>query len=122
MIVRIYHDVFDICDRVKELDEGYYPVYDTERHRYEIRHSDGDYIAVVVPYDSLDSRILRHLYITRRDNAEKLVRELDDKNRRREEKSEQRVMDEAGYKARHLLSFAKNVKNSRAELPRYEEI
>jgi len=38
MLIRIAHDVFDIADRVKELDEGYYPVFNTETQRYEIRH------------------------------------------------------------------------------------
>ena len=120
MLVRITNDVFDIARRVKELDEGYYPVYDTEKHRYEIRHSDGDYIAVVVPYDGLDARILRHLYLTRRDNALAALEKMEAENERQTKLSVANAMDEAGYKARQILSYLDDGK--RHELPEYSQI
>lgn len=120
MLVRITHDVFDIADRVRELDEGYYPVYDTEKGRYEIRHSDGDEIAVVVPYDGLDARILKHLYLTRRDNVLEALATMEDENERLRQKSIDGAMDEAGYKARQVLSFVSD--GRRHELPKYSDV
>ena len=120
MLVRITHDVFDIADRVRELDEGYYPVYDTEKRRYEIRHRDGDYIAVVVPYDTLDARILKHLYLTRRDNALAFLSKMEEENLQKEKKSIDHTVDEAGYKARQIFSYLDTSK--RRELPAYGDI
>ena len=120
MLIRIAHDVFDIADRVKELDEGYYPVFNTETQRYEIRHSDGDYVAVVVPYETLDARVLKHLFLTRRDNAYSALMKLDEENERQRQRSIASAVDEAGYKARQILSYLGDGK--RHEMPNPGEV
>ena len=80
-LVKITHDVFDIADRLKEIDGGYYPVYNLNKKRYEVHHENGkDSLQVVLPYDTLDARAIEKVRSTRSEWVEKLLREMDRQN------------------------------------------
>ncbi len=67
MRVRITDDVYFISSRLKEIDETYYVVYDTDRRRYEVRSDGqrGDSLCFVVPYPALDARTVEYARRTR---------------------------------------------------------
>ena len=37
MKIKIESDVFDIVDRIKEIDDGYFIIYDTQKNKFEIQ-------------------------------------------------------------------------------------
>lgn len=83
-VVKITHDVFDIADRLKEIDEGYYLVYNLTRKRYEVHHGEGEKsLQLVLPYDSLDARCVQRVRETRREYVENMLRDMDRENEKK---------------------------------------
>ena len=102
-LVRIHGDVFDVADRLRGIDEGYYPVYNLTRHRYEVHHAEqSPSLCVVVPYPALDSRTVDYVRETQTRFALERARSMDEYNRRLDEARETAILDEMSYKARHL--------------------
>ena len=103
-LVRIEGDVFDVADRLRGIDEGYYPVYNLTKHRYEVHHTEqSPSLCVVVPYPSLDSRTVEYVRSTQIRYMKDRVREIESYNTRLEESRERNALDEVRYKAKHLL-------------------
>lgn len=95
-LVRISGDVFDIADRLKEIDGGYYPVYNLTRKRYEVHHDGAkNSLQVVIPYDSLDSRTIDKVRQTRREYVENMIREMDKNNELLKQKEEKERREKA---------------------------
>lgn len=102
-LVRIHNDVFDIAARLKEIDGGYYPVYNLKERRYEI-HKEGmkNTLQLVLPYDSLDKRALDKVRETRVEYALKMIRKMDEEN-------EKNRLKEERFKKSEAELFAKEV-------------
>ena len=78
MKIRIYNDLYDVCDRVKEIHPDYEIYYDTTGKRYEV-FAKGK-LQVVCPYEKLDARLIDYLYKTRIERLDKILKEIDDQN------------------------------------------
>lgn len=81
MFIKITHDVCDICQRIKEIDENYYVVYNRALNRFELhdRSVKGSF-SCVLPFDQLDQRSVEHARKTRVENIQRLMRELEKYN------------------------------------------
>lgn len=87
---KIENDTFDICDRLKSIDEGYFVVFNTKRDRYEVHNSfQRETFCFVVPYKQLDSRTIDFCLKTRRQNAAQIFEEIDKHN----QDMEKRLLD-----------------------------
>ncbi len=92
---RIFGDPFDICDRLKSVDDGYFVVFNTKRNRYEVHNfKNVDTFCFVVPYDKLDSRTVDYCLKTRVQNIEALMAEIDAENARIQAETAKRESDE----------------------------
>ena len=117
----IKNDVFDIADRLRQIDGGYYPVYNLTRRRYEIHHAQQrPTLCVVLPYDSLDSRAIDRLYATMAVDRDEYVRRIDEHNDKLARDKQLSMMDEARYKARHLVGYLDSTKTR--SVPGYDNI
>ncbi len=95
-LVRIENDVFDIGARLREIDGGYYPVYNLTKKRFEVHHSGSkNSLQVVLPYPCLDKRAIDRVRETRLEYVENMLREMDESNEKKRLDSEKRRMDEA---------------------------
>lgn len=92
MKVKITHDLFDIATRIKELDERYEIYFDTDAQKYYI-YALG-VRQLTLPYDKLDVRTLDYVYEARVENAEKILKEIDEYNYRSERESVKKAHDE----------------------------
>lgn len=92
MKVKITQDLFDIATRIKELDERYEIYYDTDSKKYYI-YAFG-IRQLTLPYDKLDVRTLDYVYETRVENTEKILREIDEYNKRSERDSVKKAQNE----------------------------
>jgi len=79
-LIRIDEDLFDIAKRLKEIDSRYILYRNAKSDRFEI-HADGA-LQIAVPFKELDARTLELARSTRIENADKLVAELDEHNRK----------------------------------------
>lgn len=82
-LIRIESDLFDIADRLKEIDAGYELYFNTLKNRYEVFAR--GVLQVAVPFGKLDARTLLHVRSTRLERADELLKQIDWQNKRAEE-------------------------------------
>lgn len=78
----IESDNLFICQRLKEIDDGYRVVYNLFKKQYEVHciNQPNDSYAFSIPYKVLDERTISYALKTRRQNMEKLIEEIDKHN------------------------------------------
>ena len=92
MKIKITNDVYDIASRLRELDPAYEVYFDTDLQKFTVWAF--GLRQAILPYDELDIRSLEFVWSTRRENAEKLIREIDRDNERIEREERKRIKDE----------------------------
>ena len=93
---RITHDVYNIANRIKDIDSGYYIVYDTSKGVFEVHNSDqcDTTYCVTLPYNTLDVRTLEYVNKTRVTNIENILEDIDRENMRYENAEKSRVLSQ----------------------------
>lgn len=73
-------DVCDIVWRIKEIDRGYFVMFNLESGRFEVHHEaqTGSTLACELPYEQLDERAVRYV---RRTSAARIMRYLEELER-----------------------------------------
>lgn len=94
--ILLENDPFYISSRIKEVDENYFFVFNSKEKRFELHNSaqKGSTFALVVPYEVLDERAIFLARKTRKENIDKLVREMDEENRRCEESLKKQAFEQ----------------------------
>lgn len=77
----ITHDLFDISDRLKEIDPAYTLHYNPRRGKYELRGKE-NLLLIVFPYDKIDCRMLTHARKTRVERSRELIKEMEEHNKK----------------------------------------
>ena len=87
MLIEIKSDPLFVTDRLKELDQDYYLVFNTIKHKYEVHnHSQiGCSYCLTYPNPALDERLLELVKKTRRENFNELMKEIDKANEKIEQ-------------------------------------
>jgi hypothetical protein len=102
MLERLDDDLFDICNRIKDIDCAYTIYRNHCLDRFEVFHEDK--FSFVVPFDSLDERTLVYTKKTRRENADEIERDIDEGNKKNEEQIMQKLKH-AEIKLADFLQF-----------------
>ena len=91
----IQSDTFYISQRIKEIDESYYIVYNFEKEKFEIHSSSqkGSTYCLTVPYNVLDERTLDLVRKTQSCNVDKIIEEIDKENEKKQRKIEKEAVD-----------------------------
>ncbi len=98
-LILIQNDVFDISERVKNLDRQYQIFYNRGTSRYEVHHSKCfPTLQVVLPYESLDCRALDYLAKTKISNIDAIMQEIETNNQQVEKHNQNQLL-ENGYEA-----------------------
>lgn len=85
MKIQIKDDVFDIVKRVKQIDEDYFILYDTTKKIYELHCcNQKESFCLSLPYDCLDQRTIDKTLATRKQNKDKLLKEIEQNNQKLE--------------------------------------
>lgn len=82
MKIEIINHVFNIPERLREIERDYFVVYDTLADKYEV-HSKaniGNTYCLTIPYDQLDARTIEYVRKTRKENADTLFKEMERDN------------------------------------------
>ena len=82
--VMITNDVFDIANRIKEIDNDYFVMYDKKLCRFEIhnKRQKPDTLCLVLPYDTLDCRAIDKVLSTRVEYVAKQLEQMDEYNQK----------------------------------------
>ncbi len=74
-------DPCDICSRIKEIDENYFITFNLLENRFEVHSCEGgDTLCLCLPYGQLDERTLDKTRRTRKENADKMIEQMDREN------------------------------------------
>ena len=86
MKIKIEHDVYNIANRIKDIDKDYYLVFNTSKNKFEVHNSgqlDSSF-CLTIPYDFLDERTLNLVYETRVENIERILNKIENDNKLKE--------------------------------------
>ena len=109
MKIKINNDVFEITKRIKDIDDGYYVVFDTRKNHYELHNKNQPYTyCLTYPYDNLDSRMIDMILYTNIDNIDNIVNEIDKNNANIENSVNNSIKNKTEYMVREIYDFASN--------------
>lgn len=92
--VQLTGDLHDICGRLKEIDAGYYVMFDGKQKRFEVHHKGqkGNTLCVTLPYDRLDARAVTYVRQTRAERLRQVIAEMDRENERAEREAKDKAV------------------------------
>ena len=109
MKIKIESDVFDIVKRVKEIDDGYFIVYDTDKLKFELHnYYQFNTYCLTIPFDDIDDRILELIYLSSVTNIDKIIEDIDKNNIAIENNNTQSMKEYGDYILREIYAFANN--------------
>lgn len=109
MKIKIDSDVYDIVERIKEIDEGYFIIYNTDNGCFELHnYNQFNTYCLRIPYDSLDERVISLIYKTLSSNLDNIIKEIDEQNEMLEDNKIKSTRDVSDYKLREVYKFANN--------------
>lgn len=108
MLIKIYEDVFDITTRLKEIDKDYFVVFNTQKNKYEVHNkSQKNTYCLSVPFSGLDSRTIDLTLKTRRENIDKILKEIEQNNEKIEKDASRKTKDLCEFKAKEFFDYSK---------------
>ena len=94
MKIRIKHDVYNIANRIKKIDSGYFIVYNTSKNKFEIhnlKQINGSY-CLTLPYQELDERTLKYVNETKSENIERILNKIESENKLNESAEKRKAL------------------------------
>ena len=94
MLIELKNDALFISQRLKEIDQSYYLVFNTISNKYEVHSSMqmGYTYCLTCPNPALDERLVELTKKTRRENLSELLKEVDKENEKLEKQNLQTKM------------------------------
>lgn len=94
--ILLENDPYYISSRLREIDENYFIVYLPREKKFELHNSSQLFstFALTIPYDQLDERTIFLARKTRKENADKLIREMDEYNSKLEKRMNDRSIEQ----------------------------
>lgn len=78
-------DLFGVCRRLKSIDDGYFVFLNYKTGKFEVHNKkDTPTLCLVLPYDRLDERTVRHVLYTRAERAREILERMERENARLE--------------------------------------
>ena len=80
--VLIKYDMFGISKRIKNIDKGYFILFNTNSNKFEVHHNNqvGGTYCLTCPFERLDSRLLDYVLLTSNKNSKNLLIEIENNN------------------------------------------
>ena len=110
MLIKIKKDLFNICKRIKNIDNGYALFFNTRTKKYEVHNFNqlhGSYCSTL-PFNKLDSRAIDYLLETQNKNAKKLFEMIEKNNNKLKNEENAKLKDESDYKFGEIYNYANN--------------
>jgi hypothetical protein len=117
----IRSNVFDIPERLKEIDSKYFVVRNHKKGYFEIHYGEPvqnrahETLQLCVGYPELDARTLQLVRETRIENAKELIEEMERQNEKIKQDNENKALDEANWKTKEIYKYCNS--HERIEAP-----
>lgn len=109
MRIKIDSDAFNIVDRIKEIDNGYFIVLNTDKDCFELHNEKQvNTYCLTIPYNQIDVRIIFLIYKTMVGNVDNIMYEIDTNNLKIERNNNDYVKNYTEYTAKEVFQFANN--------------
>lgn len=107
MKIKIESDVFDISKRIKEINEGYFIMYNLDNGKYELHCTDQpNSYCFSYPFENLDFRFIDMIYRTNIVHIDNIVQEIDINNNKIEKNINSNVKDKSNYMLKEIFDFS----------------
>ena len=83
MIIKIFSDVYNISNRIKNIEKNYYIVFNTSKNKFEVHNSQqkGGSYCLTLPFLYLDERTLNFVNETKSENINRILNKIDLQNK-----------------------------------------
>lgn len=109
MKIKVESDVFDIVERIKDVDENYYILFNMDNGFFELHNSNQpNTYCLTIPYSELDSRILDLIFVTSVGNIDKKFDDIDKNNKNTEQQCVENVKNICSDKVCDIYNFSNN--------------
>lgn len=108
MLIKIKKDLFNIAQRIKNIENGYTVYFNTKNKKFQIHNKDqlrNSYCATI-PYDSLDARAIDYLNQTHTRNSKKIFKAIDENNNKLIEECKIKNDEEVKYKVDEIYKYS----------------
>lgn len=87
-------DLFGISRRLQSIDDGYFVFLNYKTGKFEVHNKkDTPSLCLVLPFDRLDERTVRHVLYTRAERVAEIVKRMDEQNARLEREQRERAVN-----------------------------
>lgn len=106
-------DVFHIAQRIKDINPGYFIMFNTESQAFEVHlpqpwGSKYSTLECTLPFPDLDYRTLHHVRKYQSSRFDETVREMDRSNEKLEQTVMDTALDRSNYKMVNAIRWADN--------------
>lgn len=123
MKIKIESDVFDIIKRIKEIDENYFVLFDTNKNKYELHYKNQfNTYCFTYPYENLDNRIIDLIYFSNVSNIDNIIEDIDNNNAKIEKDNMKSVKSSSDYMVREIYNFSKISSKNLDELKAFSSV
>ena len=109
MKVKIDNDVFDIAKRIKEIDEGYFILFDLDKNVYELHNKyQSTSFCLTIPYANLDNRVIDLILYSDISNIDNIIIDIDTNNEDIERNNKNTIKNQTDFMLREIYDFSSN--------------
>jgi hypothetical protein len=109
MKIKIENDVFDIVKRIKDLDEGYFILFDTTKKQFEVHNKNqNSTYCLTVPFGELDKRLVDLIKYSNMKNIDKIIEDIDRNNIKLEQNMEDNRKSQTEYMVNEIYQYCNN--------------
>ena len=104
MYIRVMDDIFDISNRIKEIDDGYYVLFDRAKKMFEV-HNSKQQDTFCISCRQLNRLVLKKLHSQKTISLGRVLREIDENNQKIAEISQKNAINEAKEKFDDIMRY-----------------
>ena len=105
MKIKIQHDVFNIVNRIKQINAGYFVMFNTKNQKFEIHNKNyKNTLCLTLPFNQLDCRAIE--YVLKSQNVEQMLAEIENNNLKIEKSNKEQLQDRTTYQLNEIYNYA----------------
>ena len=110
MRIPITHDVFDIVNRIKNIDKDYFIMYNLRNKKFEVHNykNTPNTYSLTLPYNGLDTNTLYYVQKTHISNIDNVLDEIEKSNNNLINTAKSNLQDLVDYRSKDIYKYAFN--------------
>lgn len=91
----IKNDLFNIANRLKQINKKYFIVYNKQTKKFEVHFKRNFHtLELVLPFERLDIRTINYVLKTKIENKKALLEEIENHNKKLEEQNNRKIKND----------------------------